>query len=483
MNDLLDLIDTSAAYVGAHRASFIVAGLSLTVAVLALLVRRAIKGGRPDKWLTIVAQVLGYSWTGEAMWHIATTILHVSPWFAGFAFFVFESMQFVQILRAERRQKLHGNPGKYGRAAWQIAFVMAVVAALSGTTLVEVCLRFAVPILVTKLWWDGLTGDGVTEDTDAITWTWDRRRILVALGLAKPGEQTLEAADRARQIHVIAKVTHRKHTTGSKWLRARYGKRLGKLAMNADDSMLDAARAKVERVWRADDRTRPLNPQEHTLITEAKAQVAAATERAEAAEAQQQHLREAHERTARVALQAQEQVAALQQELDRTRREHHLAIEQLRHETAQAIQASRSAVPAQANGRNGHATTNGHGGNGHHTLAALTRGGHGVTTLLPAQAEDSAAEPEVPATAAGCVEWMEIWIKVCQEAPAFALGQPSGLTEDQAKTQFGRGLRHLRKVRQAARGGLLRKKALEAGAELPAGFTEQPGQPADRAAS
>lgn len=469
-----EFFSTCAAFIGDHRSSLIVGGLALTVSVLAVLVRRAVKSGRPDKWLTVVAQVLGYSWTGEAMWHIATAILHISPWFAGFAFFVFESMQFVQILRAERHQNLHGNPGKYGRAAWQVALVMSVVAALSGTTAVEVCLRFAVPILVTKLWWDGLTGDGVTEDSDAITWAWTPRRILVAIGLAKPGEQTLEAADRARQIRIIAKVTHRKHTTRSKWLRGRYEKRLGKLAMNADDAMLDDARATVERVWRADDRTRPLNPQEHTLISDAKAEIEAATasaaaadERAAAAETQQRRLQAMYEQTDRTAQHAQLQVETLQDELDRTRRQHEQQIAQLRHEMELAIQAAHTVVPVQGNGRNGHV-------NGFATVPAA--GGARPMTTVPVGGGvngDAAGETPLPQTPPACSEWLDLWVRVCQDEPQVALGQAS-ISEDRAKEAFNVSIRHLRKVRNAARTGELRQRAEELQVALPDGYVDAP---------
>jgi hypothetical protein len=106
-------------------------------------------------------------------------------------------------------------------------------------------------------------------------------------------------------------------------------------------------------------------------------------------------------------------------------------------------------------------------------------GSRSVTSLLPAP-EESGGEPEVPATAGACIDWMETWVRVCEETPAFAVGQPSGMTEEQAKQSFGRGVRHLRKVRAAARSGLLRAKALEFGADLPAGFVDDPGQ-ADRA--
>jgi hypothetical protein len=148
---------------------------------------------------------------------------------------------------------------------------------------VEVGLRLAVPLMVAHQWWTGLTGDGTDRAADAITWTWTPRRVLVALGLARPGEHDLKAVDRERHIRAIATVSHRLHSTSWTWRRTWLQARLRRLAMNADDGMLDAARARVERVWQAADRTRPVNATDRTLAAEAGAEAAAARAEAEAA--------------------------------------------------------------------------------------------------------------------------------------------------------------------------------------------------------
>lgn len=282
VTDLLDRLPPVLAWADAHGEVLTLAGLAASVLVLAWIVRRAVRSGRPDKWLSVVSLVVGMSWSAEAMWEIATQRLNLSIAFAALVFFVFESQLGVSMLRADRHQRVHNHPGRYGRTAWLIAVVMGVVAALAGDSAVEAALRLVVPLLVTKQWWDGLTADGTTRAAEAITWAWTPRRILVALGLARPGRQDLMTVDRQRHILAVARVSHRLHSTGSRWLRAWHQGRLRRLAMTSDDDILAAARAHVERVWRSADMTRPLAPEDLEAVAAAKAAQAEAEARAEA---------------------------------------------------------------------------------------------------------------------------------------------------------------------------------------------------------
>ncbi len=67
---------------------------------------------------------------------------------------------------------------------------------------------------------------------------------------------------------------------------------------------------------------------------------------------------------------------------------------------------------------------------------------------------------------------MTLWVKVCQDLPAVALGQPIG--EDTARERFDVSRRHLNKVRNAAHSGGLRRKAKELGVALPQGYVDEP---------
>lgn len=77
---------------------------------------------------------------------------------------------------------------------------MGCTAAAAGDTFVGVLLRLAVPLLVTHQRWVGMTGDSVTKPADAISWTWTPRRILVELGLARPGAKGFGSVDRDRLV-------------------------------------------------------------------------------------------------------------------------------------------------------------------------------------------------------------------------------------------------------------------------------------------
>src|SRR6266498_85764 len=283
MSETLEAVSTIVGWARDHSELLVVVGLGLTVLLLAWTVRKAVTSGRPDKWLATLSLLVGFGWSMEAMWEVATQKLHLSPVFVGFAFFLFESQMATAMLRAERHRQTYRHPGKHGRAGWLIAVVAGVIAAMAGDSPVEVGLRLAVPLMVAHQWWVGLTGDGTHRPADAITWTWTPRRVLVALGLARPGEQDLIAVDRERHIRAIATVSHRLHSTSWTWRRAWLQARLRRLAMNADDEMLDAARVRVERVWQAADRTRPIDAADRSRVAVAEAEAQAARAEAEAA--------------------------------------------------------------------------------------------------------------------------------------------------------------------------------------------------------
>lgn len=267
-----------------HAPALIIGGLAICVILLAWLVRRAVRSGRPDAWLARVAFLVGFAWSGEAMWEVATQKLRLSPVFAGFGFFLFEAMMATAMIRAERAHTERGHAGRHGRSVWLIAVVAGLIAAMAGDSVVETGLRLAVPLLVAHQWWIGLADDSAARPADAISWTWTPRRILVAAGLARPGVTDLSTVDRERQIRAVAKVAHRLHSTTWSWRRGWCQMRLRSLAMRADDAVLDAARVRVERVWRAAERTRPATEAEREAVASAHAAVA----RAEAAAAQAQ---------------------------------------------------------------------------------------------------------------------------------------------------------------------------------------------------
>jgi hypothetical protein len=299
MNEIVSAFRSVTAFVDQHHEVLLLAGLGLTLLLLVWIIRKAVTSERPDKWLATVSLMVGFAWSAEAMWEVATQKMGLAVPFAVFAFFIFESMLAVSMIRAERHYRLYQHPGMNGRAAWLTAVVMGGVAALAGDSPVEVVLRLVVPLLVTMQWWVGMTGDGVTKSADAITWNWSLRRILVTLGLARPGAHDLITVDRKRQIIALAKVSHRLHSTNWRWRKAWCEMRLRRLTMKASmigedddgddvDDMLDKARIHVERVWRAKERTRPVTTEDLAIVVAARAETEDARTEANLARAAQE---------------------------------------------------------------------------------------------------------------------------------------------------------------------------------------------------
>jgi hypothetical protein len=81
--------------------------------------------------------------------------------------------------------------------------------------------------------------------------------------------------------------------------------------------------------------------------------------------------------------------------------------------------------------------------------------------------------PKVPATADACATWMEQWVKLAADHPQFANGT-RGIKADEAQRSAGCSDRQARFVRDAARSGLLRAKAVELGVPVPDGYRDQP---------
>ncbi|GGM22497.1 hypothetical protein ACFFX1_11100 [Dactylosporangium sucinum] len=499
MKGFTESIADAAAFAEHNAGLLILVGLALTVAMLAWGVRRAVRSGRPDKHLAMVSLLIGFSWSAEAMWKVATQKLDLAPAFALFAFVVFETQLAVEMIRAERSQKEHGRPGKHGKAAWMIAVVMGCIAAAASDSFVEVLLRFAVPLLVTHQWWAGMTGDGVTKAADAISWTWTPRRLLVALGLARPGAQDLATVDRQRHIQAMVKLRHQLHLADKPGTKPgkvqRLTAQLHKLALNSDPDMLDEVRDKITLVHDSAERTRPLTAAEHALVSAARTEADQARRHAElaatTAEAVRSELAEARaalERSTADAGQTGEQVRQLELQLQQVRHEAELAVEQIRRDAEVAIgqarreaqteveharhEAERAIAAARLQPVNGNGNGNGH--HGYTTVPAAGSPRASVTSLVPAPtSEQGGGDVALPATAQACAEWMALWVKVCQDLPGVALGSQS-ISEDTARDRFGCSVRHLRKVRNAARGGGLRLKAKELGAAIPEGFVNEP---------
>src|SRR5690606_32946291 len=152
------------------------------------------------------------AWTSEGLWEVARYTLGLPLGFAVMTFFVYEAMMISCALQAERHRKRHPSPGPAGRYVWVLACITATVVALNASSLVEALLRFTLPLAAAGLWWVGVTAER-EDDPDKVkqlreaeqarreaVWAVSWRRLLVAVGVMRPGTQTLTGAERERRI-------------------------------------------------------------------------------------------------------------------------------------------------------------------------------------------------------------------------------------------------------------------------------------------
>lgn len=227
-----------------------IAALILTVGLLWYLARKAknlAKTDRPDDKLATIGMLIGLGWSGEAMWIIGTKLLDV-PWPVMIVLlFALEVNLSVAMIRAVRHHREHNHPGRYGQTAWTIAASIALIAAFASHSIAEVALRVAVPLLVTKTWWDGLTANDAARKAAGISsWRWTPRRLLLWLGAIEPGERDAETIDRDR---LTKQMTRLYYLTlhGSKRLKSGRKTKLAKLTLTADDEIIREVQRRVAR--------------------------------------------------------------------------------------------------------------------------------------------------------------------------------------------------------------------------------------------
>ncbi|GAA2517928.1 hypothetical protein [Pilimelia columellifera] len=236
-----------AGWLSAHREGVVLAAGAATVLLLVVagVVRHA-RRGRPDRWVDGVALVLTLAWSAEGMWEVSTGTLDLGAAFAVPALFVFTSLMASAMLRAQRHQRVHGNPGKHGRFAWAVAVAEACVVSLAGDTATEGALRIAIPLLAVGQWWLGMTADGTTEELGRTSWRWTPRRLLLAVGAIEPGERDAVTLDRDRLIARMTRIEHQRRHATKKTAR-RHERRLARLSLTADDDVIAEVRQRVDR--------------------------------------------------------------------------------------------------------------------------------------------------------------------------------------------------------------------------------------------
>ncbi|MEV6344108.1 hypothetical protein [Actinoplanes sp. NPDC051851] len=230
----------------AGSREILLGALLVTVAVLALAARKIrtiARSERPDEPLAAWAMLIGLGWSSEAIWEITRNRLHFALGLTLLLFVVNELALVLSMLRAKRHQLEHGWPGQPGQTAWGLAVLMAIIAGSISHSAPEAILRAAIPIVVTKLWWDGMVPG---KRPGATSWRWTPRTLLVWIGAIQPGEHDIETVHRERLTRQLVNLEFRRQH-GAGWLTRRRAGRLARLSLVADDAMIDEARARLGR--------------------------------------------------------------------------------------------------------------------------------------------------------------------------------------------------------------------------------------------
>lgn len=232
-----------------ERPGFLLPGLVLGVIVLlwiAARVRRIARSPRPDDALANLAMLIGLGWSSEAIWEITQERLHFPIGLTLLLFFVLESLLLLAMMRAKRHVEEFGWPGRFGTTAWIVASAMATVGAFASDSVAEAVLRMAIPLLVTKQWWDGVAGGNAKRPNSATSWRWTPRRLLLWVGAIEPGERDVDTVNRERLTQTMTRLEFRRRH-GSARRKVRAAGKLARLSLTADDDIIDEVRRRADR--------------------------------------------------------------------------------------------------------------------------------------------------------------------------------------------------------------------------------------------
>jgi hypothetical protein len=256
----------------------------LAVVVVVTAVVKVARSRQRDRAVGGLTAVVVLAWTTEGLWEVARFTLGLPLGFAVMTFFVYEAMMLTCALQAERHRKHHPSPGPAGRYVWVLASITATVVALDAASLVEALLRFTLPLAAAGLWWVGITTER-DDDPDEVKqlrgaerarreaiWAISWRRLLVAVGVMRPGAQTLSDAERERRIRQMVTAADKLHTARPDSQRERRAlQRLRRLARLASANDITAVRARVARTTRIAELVMPVTDpaatEDHVPVT------------------------------------------------------------------------------------------------------------------------------------------------------------------------------------------------------------------------
>lgn len=226
----------------------IIGGLLLSITLLAWIgyrVRRFAQADRPDDKLTNLAMLIGFGWSSDVVWELTGRLgwgweLRI-PMFA-----ILEMLLTIAMIRTKRNMRELGTAAEAGQSVWLITVGMSLVAALVSGSVPEAALRVAIPLFVTKTWWDGAVKRSTAKRLGTTSWRWTPRRLLLALGAIEPGERDVESVNRERVTQVMTRLEHRRQH-GSELFSGRRAARLARLSLTVDDDIIGEVKRRVDR--------------------------------------------------------------------------------------------------------------------------------------------------------------------------------------------------------------------------------------------
>ena len=222
----------------------LVGGAILALIVVVLIVRKLRKSttGKIADKLVGPVMFLGMVWSADAVW-VLTGPDHMrlpSPLrIAMFA--VLEFALLVAMLRAKDSMDRIGHTGMHGATAWLIASVIAGFGFILGLYeggLVVAAFRPLVPLMLTKLWWDGVLGDSPRK---AGSFKWTLRNLLILLGAIEASDRDVQTVNRERLIDQMVAL-HRKWSSAEGDRQTRLEGKLVELSEKADAEIIAEVR-------------------------------------------------------------------------------------------------------------------------------------------------------------------------------------------------------------------------------------------------
>lgn len=203
----------------------------------------------------------GMIWSAEAIW-LLTKDVNVGVRIATFA--VLEFMLLIAMARAKESMRVNGHPGISGQSAWLFASVIALVAFVAGVflyhSIVEAILRPAIPLLLTKLWWDGIVGEG-RRKTGSFKWT--PRWLLIQIGAIEEDDRDVKTVNRDRLIQRMTDMYYAS-LYGPEKKRDKIRSKLARKTLDADDEMIAEVMRRVRRTGWTTAEPLPYDPTQAT---------------------------------------------------------------------------------------------------------------------------------------------------------------------------------------------------------------------------